>query len=1194
MMFIFLIALTQCENSAQVDSREYILNIKNTSGLPIDSIVVEREINGALDTVKFAQDDYNSTDSTIQISFDVDVDPNTSINVSYLGYSMGIPVIQKTDAVSGVNPGAVELLVEYRDILAVQDSATGVDSNEVMDSLFVAYTLKGGDSVAQQMYSSYVSRAGADTAFFFMILRDTLVGRGDQLPNLTLSDKLGIERETIRVLIAVADTLPDIVSSSSIMIQPNSSSTVVPVGTSSVIETPVVGTSSSVGTLSSVNVGVATKQFDFFGSISLHSSDVAKVILRMSGDSIIVPIEKEAAYNVELMKYSGFVELGTVGTNYVVEILVYDSLQRMTGYKLHAFTTLSFSIEIAPFDAWNAKPWVVVDSLANVSINDFIELKQVSGDSLNGGSILSVEWKHGAGEYVAQVDSVFKIVVPVSAHVAYPIYTRIIDSDSNVVLDSVFVDVLLDTPVISLSSVDTLIDISDSVYFNWSGSDHYGSIVEYKLKGAVDQYWTTVTSGSSIALRSPDNEGVLKYYLQATDDDGNVVMDSANVKAIVDPPFVSGVTLHGTAKQDSTLSVTYTYNDLLGDVEDMLAARIIWYRNGDSIVGEKNLEYAIQEVDSGKVISVGVIGHAKTGHVKVSIEAQSAPSTSVVGFNAPFVDSVWIEGVALFGNTLSGRYSFKDGDGDSEGASMYKWYRDGTHVTSVSGDEYVLAQADSGTVISFEVTPVENTSYSKSGLAVVDTSDVYDFQDARDGQLYRTVVIGDQIWMKENLNFDTLDGSGSYCYGNDSENCEVYGRLYNWEAMMIGELSSDHTPSNVNGICPSGMHIPSDAEWTDLYDYVSGQVGSVNAGLNLKSNLGWNTDNGNDSFGFYGMAGGYLSNLGSSEIGISGGWWSSTEHESNNTSAWYWVLQDTWNGFGKNNPNKETYFSVRCLGNKIPIPKIEGQLKPGIINSDLVFSGKGSKGNYLDSTLQYSWRVTGESNTSTSIDFVYHPTTIGLKKIFLNVTSGGVSSEDTITHWVHESVTDSRDGQVYPIVTIGAQTWMAANLNYDTLDASGSWCYEDDIENCSKYGRLYEWEAIMADESSSIVNPSGVKGICMDGYHVPSKSELEEFVSFIESEYSGQDLIKSLMSVNGWAKSFNFQGTDKYGFSLLPSSKYASGTYYNMQEVYLWSATEGDSSSKANYFHLGLSTDWAYGVWNWSKNDRHSLRCVKD
>jgi uncharacterized protein (TIGR02145 family) len=93
------------------------------------------------------------------------------------------------------------------------------------------------------------------------------------------------------------------------------------------------------------------------------------------------------------------------------------------------------------------------------------------------------------------------------------------------------------------------------------------------------------------------------------------------------------------------------------------------------------------------------------------------------------------------------------------------------------------------------------------------------FTDPRDGQIYPTVQIGDQCWFKKNLNYDY---GTSACYNHNPNNCEVYGRLYDWSTIMNGASSSNAVPSGVQGICPPGWHVPSDAELQLLIDYLGG------------------------------------------------------------------------------------------------------------------------------------------------------------------------------------------------------------------------------------------------------------------------------------------------------------------------------------------------------------------------------------
>jgi uncharacterized protein (TIGR02145 family)/uncharacterized repeat protein (TIGR02543 family) len=168
------------------------------------------------------------------------------------------------------------------------------------------------------------------------------------------------------------------------------------------------------------------------------------------------------------------------------------------------------------------------------------------------------------------------------------------------------------------------------------------------------------------------------------------------------------------------------------------------------------------------------------------------------------------------------------------------------------------------------------------------------FTDNRDDQTYRRVIIGTQVWMAQNLNYNVPDVTTDVCYGDNSSNCAEYGRLYNWSTAMTA--------------CPVGWHLPSDAEWTMLINYVGGED---IAGGKLKSTSGWSSGhNGTDDYGFSALPGGFriLSFLGA---GLYGRWWSATE---NGTSlAWdrsVAVVSDIVIGTTR---EKQNLLSVRCV-----------------------------------------------------------------------------------------------------------------------------------------------------------------------------------------------------------------------------------------------------------------------------------------
>jgi len=186
----------------------------------------------------------------------------------------------------------------------------------------------------------------------------------------------------------------------------------------------------------------------------------------------------------------------------------------------------------------------------------------------------------------------------------------------------------------------------------------------------------------------------------------------------------------------------------------------------------------------------------------------------------------------------------------------------------------------------------------------------FTFIDSRDGKTYNAVQIGNQAWMAENLNYQV--SSGSWCYNNNSANCNICGRLYNWNTAKT--------------VCPSGWHLPTREEWDNLAESVGGQKSTgyyslwhdwLYAGKTLKSTTGWGNDgNGTDGYGFSALPCGTRSTSGSFESGEScGAWWTATEYNSNDAYMRYMFDILDRDHILESNYGKGGGFSVRCRQN---------------------------------------------------------------------------------------------------------------------------------------------------------------------------------------------------------------------------------------------------------------------------------------
>ena len=194
---------------------------------------------------------------------------------------------------------------------------------------------------------------------------------------------------------------------------------------------------------------------------------------------------------------------------------------------------------------------------------------------------------------------------------------------------------------------------------------------------------------------------------------------------------------------------------------------------------------------------------------------------------------------------------------------------------------------------------------------------------------------------------------------------------------------------------------------------------------------------------------------------------------------------------------------------------------------------------------------------------------------------------------------DHRDYHIYKIVTIGTQTWMAHNLNYET--EMGSYCYKDSAKYCEKYGRLYTWATAMDSAGTWTTNGKGcgynktcsptypVRGVCPEGWHLPTLTEWNTLFTAVGGQSTAG---KKLKSTSGWNSSGN--GTDAYSFSALPAgSRNRSGDYNDEGDyTYFWSSTEYDSYLAYRMYLYYLSANAYLG--NDFKSIGFSVRCLKD
>ena len=514
-----------------------------------------------------------------------------------------------------------------------------------------------------------------------------------------------------------------------------------------------------------------------------------------------------------------------------------------------------------------------------------------------------------------------------------------------------------------------------------------------------------------------------------------------------------------------------------------------------------------------------------------------------------------------------------------------------------------------------------------------------------DGNSYKTVYIGTQQWMGENLKVSKYnDGTdipnitdntqwsqlttGAWVYyNNDIANNTKYGKLYNWYAV------SATTNGNKN-VCPTGWHVPTDAEWTALKDYLGGEsvAGGKMKEVGTTSWLSPNTEAMNTSL-FTGLPGGSRATNGYySNFGNLGNWWSSSEF--NTIDAWNQTLGWLTGNAGKGWYPKKDGLSVRCLkdeSNNTQQP-IQGAIQTidcstatnnGTLTANTSASGVssviaytgGNGGTHTGQTIT-STGVTGltatlaagtfaNGNGSLTYEISGTPSENGTASFEVNI--GGKTciltrNIITPTSGYGTNITDV-DGNTYKTVYIGTQQWMGENLKTSKYSdgttipeitdntqwanlTTGAWAYyNNDAANNTKYGKLYNWYAV--NKTSN-----GNKNVCPTGWHVPTDAEWTVLTDYLGGANVAGGKMKEV-GTTSW-KSPNTDATNTSLFTGLPGGYRSNHAVYGNfgDSGYWWSSTE-----KANYNAVTRYLYYSIG----NANTNHTLetyglsvRCLRD
>lgn len=300
--------------------------------------------------------------------------------------------------------------------------------------------------------------------------------------------------------------------------------------------------------------------------------------------------------------------------------------------------------------------------------------------------------------------------------------------------------------------------------------------------------------------------------------------------------------------------------------------------------------------------------------------------------------------VIVYAESSSSEESLSSSDNTIFSSSEMKRSSSSTALLRSSSSEKTSVSSSSLALSSSEVKTAESSS-SVDGFDWNIPKEAYlnpDIQygsitDDRDGMVYKTVKIGNQVWMAENLNYsDSVKTPSllerSWCFGNDEKKCDVVGRYYAWSAAVdsvalatdpknpqdCGNGKSCKSLVKVQGICPDGWHLPDTTEWRTLF-VATGDSSAANK--ILKSHIGWNNygiiaddiGNGTNEVGFSAIPANYwsVSEAFEDAVGFSAFFWSATEY--NMISNYKVVLTSDVKYAFFNHGDRSKGFSIRCV-----------------------------------------------------------------------------------------------------------------------------------------------------------------------------------------------------------------------------------------------------------------------------------------
>ena len=539
-----------------------------------------------------------------------------------------------------------------------------------------------------------------------------------------------------------------------------------------------------------------------------------------------------------------------------------------------------------------------------------------------------------------------------------------------------------------------------------------------------------------------------------------------------------------------------------------------------------------------------------------------------------------------------------------------------------------------------------------------------------EGNVYNTVQIGAQCWMRENMrvtyfsNGSAVSPNGYFDYSSSNIPFVERGYLYNWNTAMHGASATNANPSGVQGVCPIGWHVPSIAEWTQLRNYVSSQNLFVcgdyswSVAKALSSTTGWhyfselctvgNSQSTNNATGFSAVPAGWWKDAYGhfDDQGMHAFFCSTTKYYGNVLSCQLFNYRN--DVFFYDGCDIADGLSVRCLrdslggsGHTVFLPTVTTDSVSNITDTSATCGGVVTTdggdtiiargvcwGTSSNPTIvgAHTSDSTGLGTFTSSITGLNAGTTYYVRAYVTNSigTSYGMTMAFTTAPLTPNNqpcpdapVVFDFEGNSYNTIQIGNQCWMRENLRStyysdgepipagnSNMSSTNPYYYDNGSSTpLEDRGYLYNWPAVMYGAFSTEANPSGVQGICPDGWHLPSNAEWIQLINYLGtvSDYccggNSNYIAKAMASQSGWQSTFDYctPGNNQLvnnlsGFSAVPVSNYLGTPGFN---AVFWSFSAGSTSYYAKDFQIYCSasnviqgscpTDWGL-----------SVRCLRD